>query len=142
MRRADNDGASGMVREVVVQRGIVEALRLRGHLLTGKDRALLEMYLEHGNSFSQIARLAGVHRKRIARRIRRIVRRLIDDTYPACRGNHIDFNGRELAIIKDYFVHGLPMARISKGQGVTFYSVRATIRKARRYAVSRKRGIT
>jgi transposase-like protein len=116
-----------------------EILWSRMHLLTGEDRALLQMYLERGSTFCQMARLMGVSPTSVARKVRRIIRRLLDDTYALCMANRDDFTGRELALIKDYFVRGLSMARISGEHDVTFYRVRAAVAKARRYA-ARMRG--
>jgi len=128
--------AGGTVRN----RDGVEVLRMRAHLLAGNDRAMLEMYLEHGNSLRQIGRLMGLDPRNVGRRIRRITRRLIDDTYAICLGNRDDFNGRELALIKDFFVGGLSTRGISRKHAVTLYRVKTTLRKARRYATSMKGG--
>jgi DNA-binding Lrp family transcriptional regulator len=94
------------------------------------------MYLEHGNSFRQIGRLMGLSPANVGRRVRRIVRRLTDDTYEICLGNHNEFNGRELSLIRDYFVCGLSKTRISRNRAVTLYRVKTTLQKAREYAAS------
>jgi DNA-binding CsgD family transcriptional regulator len=120
-------------------RGSIEVLRTRAHLLADRDRALLEMYLEHGNSLRQIGRVMGLTPMTVGRRIRRILRRLADNTYEICLGNHDDFNGRELALIKDYFVRGSSERSVSRHRGVTIYRVKTTIQKARRYAASKRR---
>jgi hypothetical protein len=124
---------AGCVNE---KRDITDLLRSRSHLLCGVDRALAQMYLEHGNSLRQIAHLAGVTPGTVSRRIRSIVRRLADETYPLCLAGRDDFTGRELAMIRDYFVRGFPMTRISLGHAVTYHRARTTIRKALRYAES------
>ena len=135
MRHRDGDEAACETARV---RGAIEALRMRAHLLAGEDRALVEMYLEHGNSLRQIGRLMGLTHQNVGRRIRRIIRRLTDDTYEICLGNRDDFNGRELGLIKDYFVGGLSATWISRTRGVTPYRVKTTLQKARRYAASVK----
>ncbi|MHC4572498.1 MAG: hypothetical protein ACYS0C_10545, partial [Planctomycetota bacterium] len=38
----------------------IDLLRSRVSLLAGKDKLLMTMYLENGNSFRQMARLTGV----------------------------------------------------------------------------------
>jgi hypothetical protein len=98
------------------------------------------MYLQHGNSLRQIARLKGVNHNRIRRRFRALTRRLMDDTYEICLGHRDDFNGRELGIVRDFFVSGLSGPWICRNRGVTSYRVKATLRKARRYAASVKGG--
>jgi len=138
MSHRDGDETAVAACEMLETRGIVEVLRVRAHLLAGRDRALLEMYLEHGNSFRQIGRLMGLSPANVGRRVRRIVRRLADDTYEICLGNHDEFNGRELTLIRDYFVCGLSKACISRNRAVTLYRVRAILQKAREYAASVK----
>jgi predicted DNA-binding protein YlxM (UPF0122 family) len=140
MRRADGDESTVGVRRRQEAREMIEVLRMRAHLLAGEDRDLVEMYLERGNSLCQIARLMGVSHQNIGRRIRSLVRRITDDTYEICLGNRDDFNGRELGIIRDFFIAGLSCPCITRNRGVTHYHVDATLRKARRYAMSVKGG--
>jgi transposase-like protein len=113
-----------------------EWLRLRGHLLTGADRALVAMYLEGGETIRRIATLASVTPSCVARRIRTITRRLADPTYPACLANRHGFNPLELRIIRDYFVRGLSIRRIRRHYNVSTHRVRAAIQKARDYTAT------
>jgi len=113
---------------------------MRADRLDGEDRALAQMYLEHGNSLRQIGQLMGLTPQSVGRRIRRILRRLTDETYEVCLGNREDFNGRELSIVRDHFIGGLSKSCISRNRGLTYYRVDATLRKARRYAASVKGG--
>lgn len=113
-----------------------EWLRLRGHLLTGADRALIAMYLEGGETIRRIATLASVTPSCVARRIRTITRRLADPTYPACLANRRHFSPRELRIIRDHFVRGLSIRRIRRHYNVSTHRVRAAIQKARDYTVT------
>ncbi len=116
------------------RRETIELLRSRIDLLTGTDRTLVMMYLEHGNSVRQIAELAGLQTSTVARRIHRIVERLHDETFLLCLKQRDFFNELELAIVKDYFVLGLSARRISSNRNVSYYRARAAIRKARRLA--------
>jgi hypothetical protein len=111
---------------------------MRAHLLAGEDRALLEMYLERGSSLRQISRLMGLTHQSVGRRIRRIIRGLTSDVYDICLANRDNFSGRELAVIKDFFVGGVTTKIIAQSRAVTPYRVDATLRKARRYAASVK----
>ena len=61
-----------------VYRDRIEQLGSRVSLLSGKDRLLMTMYLKNGNSFRQLAQLAGVSETNIARRIHKIIKRLTD----------------------------------------------------------------
>jgi predicted DNA-binding protein YlxM (UPF0122 family) len=116
------------------QRETMELLRSRIDLLTGTDRTLIMMYLEHGNSVRQIAELAGLQTSTVARRIHRIVERLHDETFLLCLNQRDSFSELELAIVKDYFVLGLSASRISSNRNVSYYRARAAIRKARQLA--------
>ena len=44
----------------------IDLLRARVDILTGRDKALMTMYLENGNTFRQMARIAGVNETTIA----------------------------------------------------------------------------
>jgi predicted DNA-binding protein YlxM (UPF0122 family) len=112
--------------------GGVELLRCRIGLLTGKDRVMMEMYLDGTGTISQMARLAGVNEANIARSIHKIVRRLIDGQYITCLHNRDKFSDEELEISRDYFVDGLPMKEIADRREISYYRVRRTMRKIQR----------
>ncbi|HPC95237.1 MAG TPA: hypothetical protein PLU87_09855 [Sedimentisphaerales bacterium] len=116
------------------RRDWIEVLRRRVDLLTGAERALMEMYLDSGQSYRRIARLTGLNASTIARRLRRIARRLTDDTFFCCLRCRRRLRARELAIIRDHFVRGRSIRDISTGRHVSRYCVRSAIRKARRLA--------
>jgi len=122
--------------ETAEGRDAIEIIRTRAHLLASEERDLLLMYLEQGNRFRQIGRLMGLSRTSVARRIRKISQRLMNDTYSLCLSNRDEFTGRELTMIKDYFVRGLSMKGISRSRNVTLYHVRMVIHKARGCAAS------
>jgi len=130
------DPASLQVAELDVDRGAarrdtMELLRGRIDLLTGTDRTLVMMYLEHGNSIHQIAELAGLQTSTVGRRIHKIVERLRDQTFLLCLKQQDSFSELELAIVKDHFVLGLSATRISRNRNVSYYRARAAIHKAR-----------
>jgi len=110
----------------------IELLRSRMNLLTGKDKLLMTMYLDKGNSFRQMARLADVNDTIIARRIYKIMKRLIDGEYITCLRNRNKFTKTEMAIAKDYFLTGLSMKKIATRQHLTYYRVRETLKKIQR----------
>jgi hypothetical protein len=120
------------LRELATERHVMEVLRSRVAWLDGAEQALLTMYLESGSSMGQIARLTGLRRSTIARRIRKIIARLCDETYVVCLRQRGQFSEHELAIIKDHFVRGLSVRLIVDSRRVTPYRVRVTIRRARR----------
>jgi len=110
----------------------IDLLRSRVNLLTGKDKLLMTMYLENSNSFRQMARLAGVNESCIARRIYRLIKRLLDGEYITCLRNRDKFSKRELAIAKDYFLLGLSMKKIAVKRRRSYYRVRETLKKIQR----------
>jgi hypothetical protein len=110
----------------------IDLLRSRIHLLAGRDRLLMTMYLEKGNSIRQIARVAGVVDTVIARRIRKLTKRLLDGEYITCLRNQSKFTKTELAIAKDYFLVGFSIKTVAAKHRVTYYCARETVRKIRR----------
>ena len=115
-----------------IYRDRIDLLRSRVELLTGEDRLLMTMYLENGNSFRQMARLAGVNETSIARRIHKVTQRLIDSEYITCLRNRNKFTGNEMTVARDYFLSGLSIKRISHKRRLTYYSVRQTLKKIQR----------
>jgi len=110
----------------------IDLLRSRVNLLTGKDKLLMTMYLENSNSFRQMARLAGVNETRIARRIHKVTKRLLDGEYITCLRNRKKFSKTEMAIAKDYFLLGLSMKKIAGKRRRSYYRVRETLKKIQR----------
>ena len=111
------------------RRGELDLLRSRLHLLNGKEKVLMTMYLENGSSFRQIARLAGVSDTSIARRIRILTERLTDGEYITCLRNRDKFTRDQMTIAKDYFLVGLSMKEIAVKRRWSRYHVRETIIK-------------
>jgi len=107
----------------------IDLLRSRVSLLTGKDRLLMTMYLENGNTFRQMARLAGVNEASIARRIYKVTKRLIDGEYITCLKNRDKFTGSEMAVAKDYFLLGLSQRKISIKHNCSIYRIRKILKK-------------
>jgi len=107
----------------------IELLRSRVSLLAGKDRLLMTMYLENGNTFRQMARLAGVNESNIARRIHRITKRLIDGEYVMCLRNRDKFTRAEMAIAKDYFLLGLSQRKIASKRKRSFHQIRKILKR-------------
>jgi len=107
----------------------IDLLRGRLNLLNGKDKVLMTMYLENGNSFRQIARLTGISDTSIARRINRLTKRLLDSQYIVCLRNRDKFTREQMTIAKDYFLTGLSIRKIAMKRHRSFYHVRETMKK-------------
>jgi len=113
-------------------RGGIELLRSRLNLLAGTDKLLMTMYIEHGNSIRQIARIRGYSETSVARRIRAITKRLTDGPYIDCLRNRDKLTGRQLAVAKDYYLMGLSMRQIAAKRRCSYYRVREALIEIRR----------
>ena len=105
----------------------IELLRSRLNLLSGTDKLLMTMYIEHGNSIRQIARIRGVTETSVARRIRAITKRLTDGPYIDCLRNRDKLTRRQLSIAKDYYLMGLSMRQIAAKRRWSYYCVREAL---------------
>ena len=110
----------------------IDVLRSRAGLLTGKDRALMQIYLDNSGTFRQMAKIASVNEANIARRIHKLIRRLLDGQYITCLRNRDKFTQEQIEMARDYFVDGLPMSEIADRHEITYYEVRRTMRKIQR----------
>lgn len=110
-----------------LHRGRIELLAGRLNLLTGTDKVLMTMYIRHGNSIRQIARIRGVSETSVARRIRAVSKRLTEGPYIECLRNRDKLTSRQLAIAKDYYLMGLSMRQIAKKRCWSYYRIRDTL---------------
>ncbi len=106
-----------------------DLLRNRLDMLSGKDKLLMKMYWENGNSLRQISRLAGINRVTIARRINKLTERLMEGKYITCLRYRDRFTVREMAIAKDYFLLDISMKKISEKRHLSFYNVRQILER-------------
>ena len=108
-------------------RGGIELLRSRLNLLSGTDKLLMTMYIKHGNSIRQIARIRGTSEASVNRRIRSITERLTDGPYIDCLRNRDKLTRRQLAVAKDYYLIGLSMRQIAVKRRRSYYRVREAL---------------
>lgn len=118
----------------------VDMLRQRLDMLSGKDKLLMTMYWENGNSLQQISRLAGVNRATIARRIHKLTARLMEGKYIDCMRYRNRFTKYEMAIAKDYFLLGVSQKKIASKRRCSCYHVRQTLEKIQRILAAVSRG--
>jgi DNA-directed RNA polymerase specialized sigma subunit len=107
----------------------IDLLRSRADILSGKDKELVLMYLERGVTFQQIATIMGVHRCKIARRINKLFKVLLDDEYVICVRNRHQLSRDEQKVARDYFIEGLPQTKIVKKRDFTRYHVKKCLRR-------------
>ena len=105
----------------------VDFLRTRTAWLGGKDRLLMNMYLDNGSTFRQMARLAGVNETTVARRIYKIVKRLLDAHYLTALRNSNYFSPTQMEIVRDYFIRGLTKSRIAAERNCSRYYINKTL---------------
>jgi hypothetical protein len=122
------------IERLPARRDVAEVLRERLDLLDTEERVLLRTYWEAGSSFDAIARLTGMNRSTVCRRIHRLIRRLSDETYVLCEADRTRFPTSELAVIRDYFVRGFSLKRICRDHDLGYYRARVIIEKARHFA--------
>lgn len=106
-----------------------DLLRARTIWLRGRDKLLMKMYLDNGSTFRQMARLAGVNESTIARRIYKIVKRLLDAHYLTALRHSGEFSLLQMEIVQDYFVRGLTKSRIAAEYNCSRYHVEKTLLK-------------
>ena len=109
----------------------VRLLQRRTEILGVADRALVLMYLENGACFSDIARIAGRNEANVARRIHKLIARLLDGKYITCFRHRAVLGKLNLAIAKDRFIEGLSVRQIAARRRTTVYRVRSGLLKIR-----------
>ena len=102
----------------------IDLLRARADILTGKDRALMKMYLENGSTISHIAQLMSINEATVCRRIHRLTKRLLDGEFITCLRNKNQLSRLELNVARDYFLEGLSQNKIALKRKTTIYMVR------------------
>ncbi|MHC4551885.1 MAG: helix-turn-helix domain-containing protein [Planctomycetota bacterium] len=104
-----------------------ELVLLRSNLLEKEDRTLLQMVLDRGSTFEQIARLTGKSPSTISRRFHRILNQLLARELTALLEYRKQPDPVEISIARAYFVQGLTQKQVCEKVGVTAYRVRTTI---------------
>lgn len=129
MENINSNTSEKTLQNKLSRRADIELIRRRANLLDGKDKLLMLMHLDNGNSFRQISRLMGVSCQTISRRINRLTARLTGRPFVIYRQNRRKFNDRQKAFAKDYFLMGLSMRQIAAKHGKSYYQVRNTMAK-------------
>ena len=107
----------------------LDIIRSRAGLLTGTDKTLMQVYLDNSGTFRQMSRIAGVNEANVARRIHKLIRRLLDGQYITCLRNRKNLTDEQVEIARDYFVEGLPMREIARRHEISRYAVRKAMKK-------------
>ncbi|MBC8378640.1 MAG: hypothetical protein H8E62_05650 [Planctomycetes bacterium] len=107
---------------------IIDIARLRSELLSGEDKALVQMIFEKGSSFTEIAKLTGQHPSSIARRFRDLLQKLLTKELLALLRNQAGFKPVDITICRDYFLQGLPKRMIARKLNVSDYRIRKVLK--------------
>jgi hypothetical protein len=109
-------------------RGRMDIVRQRANFLDGRDRALMQLYLDAGTSIRQLARLIDTHEAKVARKINRLMKRLNDRRYIIFLRNRDRFGKAQMSIARDYFVRGLSIRQMAEQRGCTFYRMQRQVK--------------
>jgi len=113
------------------QRENIELLRRRLNLLDGKDKLLMLMYFENGNSCYRIAKLLGVCEATITRRIHKLTKHLTGQPYQTYRKYRKRLKPEQINIARDHFLMALSIKQIATKRKCSIYRVRNTLREIR-----------
>ena len=76
----------------------IDLLSSRLHLLDGKDKLLMTMYLENGYSVFKISKVTGLSQASISRKINRLTKKLLEGKYLSCLRNSDKLNRYQMKI--------------------------------------------
>ena len=110
--------------------GQIDILRSRVWALSGSDKGLMEMYLD-GASFRQMASVGGINEATVARKIARIIKRLMSATYITCLRNRDQLGEAAVAIARDYLIGGMSYRDIATKHDVSLYRVKKVLAEIR-----------
>jgi DNA invertase Pin-like site-specific DNA recombinase len=110
-------------------RARMELVRLRADLLRGKDRLLMTMHLENGNTVRQIAELLEVSEASISRRINGLIRRLTEGQYIRCLRYRDKFTKAQLSLAKEHFLFGVTQRKIASRRRCSVHQIRRRLEK-------------
>lgn len=117
------------------QEALVEDIQGRFGPLSAQRRAMLEIILQYGGTFGQVACLQGEHASTVSRRFRRLLGKL---SAPASTPPEslLRLNPMEKSILAEYFLCGQSQLDIAVKLAVSRYRVRQTLRRVREYAAA------
>ncbi len=123
-------------------RSKADKIRKLAEKLSEPDRTLMRMYLDHENSFRQMAQLLGVSEATVARRVKKIISRIGDRNIEAVLAKSSKLSRRQKKIARDYFLRGLNVKTIARKHKMTYYNTQRIINLLRKLSGQRKHKIT
>jgi hypothetical protein len=110
-----------------VQRDIISLIKKRVHLLSGRDRLIMNMYLDDRITFGQMGRLLGVDPANVGRRVHRITQKLTGGEYIQCLKSRDRFTPDELAIARQHFLLGTSIRQIASDRSQSYYQTQQIV---------------
>ena len=123
-------------------RSKADTVRKLAENLSEPDRTLVRMYLDHENSFRQMAQLLGVSEATVARRVKKIIGRIGDRDIESVLAKSSTLSRRQKKIARDYFLRGLNVKKIAHKYKMTYYNTRRTINLLRKLSRPHKHKTT
>ena len=111
--------------------GMADLLNSRAKMLTGKDKALMKMYLDGKVSFRQMSRISSVTESSIRRRVGRLIKGLLGEEFVICIKYRQRLGKKELDIARDYYVAGLSQKKMAAKNKCTMYFVKKSVSNIR-----------
>ncbi|OQA02550.1 MAG: hypothetical protein BWY69_01015 [Planctomycetes bacterium ADurb.Bin401] len=105
---------------------LIEKIPGRVELLNDKDRAFINLFLA-SQSFRNIAAAAQVHEATVARRIKKIVKRISDNDFIIAISDRT-LTPLERKVLREHCIDGLPMNRIAEKNKISYCQVRKLIK--------------
>ena len=115
----------------IYHREMLDLLRSRVYLLRGRDLLWMTMYLEHGNTINQMARMCGKNPSTIHRRICKLTRLLIESEYIRCLRFRDRFSKKEMLFARECFLEAISYREIAKRHGISLYRVHKMVMEIR-----------
>lgn len=109
---------------------LFERFSPRIDLLSEEQRMLARMFLSN-HSYNSIARIAGVNKATVARKLKKIADGISDNNFFAALSKNNNLSAEKMEILKDHFVSGLSVKTIAQNKNVSIYLVRKIIRQMR-----------
>ena len=109
----------------------IELFQLRSELLSGKDKALIQMIFDKGTTFEQIAKLTGQNASTISRRFKNLIQKLIARELVTLLHQRKDFDKSNICIVQEYYLRGQSQKAIAQKLSISLYRVRNTLSTVR-----------
>ena len=109
----------------------VELFGLRSELLSGEDKALMQMVFDKGSTFDQIARLTGQNASTISRRFNTLLQKLIARELVTLLHQRKNYDQQDIRIVQEYYLRGQSQKVIAQKLRISLYRVRHTLRAVR-----------